>query len=256
MHKRYRYIGYILLLVIIILVATLYNTIHSKNINENFQDSLSQPIDLESTQIYVINLEKNKERLNNFNKYYQNTDLQSQKVERIHAIYGLDIPYKDYIVENPEDKSLTPGMVGCYLSHIQTYQTFLDSGKPYAIIFEDDAKITNAEIYKTTISQLHTKIPDDWDIILLGYFNHDPIHRFDDAGDYYKFWNFFGTHSYIINRRSAQKMIDLMQAPITNQIDNVMGSLARKSKLQIYGIKKVEVVQDTPYTDVQTRKGT
>lgn len=254
--QTYKYILYGILLVIIIFVST-YISVSNRDKNKNKKEGFqTQPIELDTTQIYVINLEKNKKRLNDFHKHYQKCDLQSQPVERIDAIYGVNIPYKDYIVENPEDNGLTPGMIGCFLSHLQTYQKFIESGKPYAIIFEDDAKITNPDVYKKTISQLHETIPDDWDIILLGYFNDNPIHKFDDEGEYYKFWNFFGTHCYIINRNSALKMMDLMQPPFTNQIDSVMGSLARNSKLNIYGIKKVVAVQDTPYSDVQKIKGT
>ena len=126
--QTYKYILYGILLVIIIFVST-YISVRNrvididKNKKEGFQ---SQPIGPDTTQIYVINLEKNKKRLNNFHKHYQQCDLQSQPVERINAIYGLELPYKDYIAENPEDKGLTPGMVGCYLSHLQTYQQFID----------------------------------------------------------------------------------------------------------------------------------
>lgn len=254
----YKYILYGILLVIIIFVSTYISVsnhvgVSNKNNKEGFQ---SQPIGPDNTQIYIINLEKNKERLNNFHKHYQKCDLQSQPVERINAIYGMDLPYKDYIAENPEDKGLTPGMIGCYLSHLHTYQKFLDSGKPYAIIFEDDAKIQNKDLYKTTISKLHNKIPDDWDMILLGYYNHEPNHRFDDEGEYYKFWNFYGLHCYIINRDSAQKLLDLLKPPFSKQIDLNMTSFAEASQLNIYGIKKVDVVQDAPYSDVQTRKET
>lgn len=247
MSKNKHLLLYGILLIIIILVATWYNSLHNKN--EGYQDQ--QSIDLDSTQIYVINLKKNEKRLRDFNDSYKKTDLQSHPIERIDAVYGIDIPYNDYIAENPEDKELTPGMVGCFLSHLKTYKQFINSGKQYAIIFEDDAKITNEEMYKTTISKLHEKIPNDWDIILLGYLNHDPKHKFEDRGDYYKFWNFWGTHSYIINRNSVQKLMSLMQPPFVNQIDSVMGSLARSDKLNIYGIKQVEVIQATPYSDVQ-----
>jgi len=200
-------------------------------------------------QPYVINLKKNQQRYSDFMYSYQQSDLNESNVIRIEAVYGKEIPYHNYISKQPE-AILTPGMVGCFLSHLETYRQFLNSSATYALIFEDDARI-HRNIRRDFISTIQEKIPADWDIVLLGYFNQDPTHKYEIHGSYVKFYHFWGTHGYIVNRKSAQKLLDSMQPPFTNQIDHVMGKLARENKLNIYGLKETSVIQDSAFTDVQ-----
>ena len=40
------------------------------------------------------------------------------------------------------------GSIGCSLSHLKTWKTFLESGKDYCIIFEDDV-VLKKKFYKT-----------------------------------------------------------------------------------------------------------
>ena len=199
---------------------------------------------------YVINLEKNKDRMLKFQRSYNMSDLINRPVIRINAVYGKDIQYKKYIDENADPKFKSPGMVGCFLSHLDTYKKFQNSDKPYALIFEDDAKI-NPQIYKNTIAKLHTQIPDDWDIILLGYMLYDPTHKYEVHDSYIKMLHFWGTHGYIINKKSVEKILVLMQPPFHNQIDHVMSKHARTGALKIYGTKDVAVWQNASYSDVQ-----
>jgi GR25 family glycosyltransferase involved in LPS biosynthesis len=242
----------ILLFVLIFIVTYLIEKFSQK---EGFTHHYSEkPVQMDSIQPYVINLKKNTGRLHDFTESYQKSDLGKRiSAIRIDAIYGIDLPYKNYISPNAERKDLSPGMIGCFLSHLETYKQFLaNSDKPYALIFEDDAKITDPEIYVKHISTIPHRMPADWDIVLLGYFNHDPEHKFETFDDYYQFTHFWGTHAYVIHRETAQKLLDLMSPPFSNQIDHQMSYLAKRGELKIYGFHEPCVIQGTPYSDVQT----
>jgi glycosyl transferase family 25 len=246
-----KYIAYGILLLLVMFIATFLSTILKKK--EGFDQEIRPPLSLENTQPYLIHLAKNTERLQTFTQSYENTDLNAVTFHKIDAIYGLDIPYEKFISKTQEGDTLTPGMVGCYLSHLKTYNTFLASNKEYAFIFEDDAKITNPYIYEKTLTKLVDIIPSNWDIILIGYFNYDPTHIFQDKQTYYDVFCFWGLHGYLVNRKSAQLLLDKLQPPFTKQIDHDIGFLAKSGELNIYAIKSAEVIQAAKFTDVQTR---
>ena len=212
--------------------------------------ALPKVFDKSSFDCYVINLTKNKDRLQYFNRSYTNSDLSSNPFIRVNAIYGKDIPYTDYIDKNADPSFKSPGMVGCFLSHLDTYSKIQNSEKPYALIFEDDAKI-NPLIYQNTISKLHETIPDDWDIILLGYMLYDPTHKYEVYNKYIKMFHFWGLHGYLINKKAVNKILSIIKSPFQNQIDHILSKHARTGELKIYGVKEVAVSQNAKYTDVQ-----
>lgn len=198
---------------------------------------------------YVINLDKNEDRLQKFTSSYVSSGLKNKPFIRIKAIYGKNISYEKYISDKVEIK-MTPGMVGCFLSHLQLYDTILKSNKEYALVFEDDANIAK-DLNLSVISSIFDSTPEDWDIILIGYDISKPVHKYEKLGGCLKIYNFWGTHAYFIKKTAAAKLLDLVKAPFTNQIDHVMGDLCKKGMLNVYGIPERLVFQDTLYTDVQ-----
>ena len=133
--------------------------------------------------IYVINLEKDKERLQLF---YNNLELYKvSKAKRNWKIFkGVDGSKSDNIVtelsnllENMEDKVRVythwekyPGSIGCYLSHLKLWNTILNDEKDteYTLIMEDDSFFTklgliNLEIALNNIKHLK------WDILYVGH---------------------------------------------------------------------------------------
>jgi len=198
---------------------------------------------------YVINLDKNEDRLQKFTSNYVSSGLKNEPFVRIKAIYGKDISYEKYISDKVEIK-MTPGMVGCFLSHLQLYDTILKRNKEYALVFEDDANIAK-DLNLSVISSIFDSMPKDWDIILLGYDISNPVHKYEKLDGCLKMYNFWGTHAYFIKKTAAAKLLDLVKTPFTNQIDYVMGDLCKKGMLNVYGIPDRIVFQDTLYTDVQ-----
>ena len=198
---------------------------------------------------YVINLDKNEDRLQNFTLSYSSSGLKGEPFIRVKAIYGKDINYGSYISENAELK-MTPGMVGCFLSHLQTYDMILNGNKDYALIFEDDANITEP-LDTNVVSNIFDSVPSDWDIILLGYDLSNPVHRYEKMDGCLKVYNFWGTHAYFIKRTAITKFLDFANPPFANQIDFMMGDLCKKGLLNVYAIPNRIVFQEARYTDVQ-----
>ena len=218
-------------------------------VNMANQEGMSLNVKRSDFDCYVINLDKNRDRLKKFTFTYDGSGLKEEKFIRFSAIYGKDINYKELISDNVEI-NMTPGMVGCFMSHMYVYDMMTKSMKDYALIFEDDAYILR-DLNMSMISSIFNSTPDDWDIILLGYDISNPVHKYEKLDGYLKMYNFWGTHAYFIKKSAAKKMLDLTKIPFTNQIDHVMGDLCREGLLNVYGIPNRLVFQDARYTDVQ-----
>jgi len=240
---------------------------------------------------YVINLPRNVDRLRNFKTYYGISDLSTTPLITFEAVDGkqIDVAKRvshdvyigiletDATGKRASDKQLTRGMIGCYLSHIGIYKKIIASGKPYAVVFEDDA-IVPPNIYEAGLKELFPitdvgkgatrekeremerkvetsrtlggRYPSNWDIILLGYVCLDC----DDTRDSYvvpqEFWC---THCYVITREGAEKMLRYADGiDISLQIDGIMSKLSREGKVNIYGRKPQLVRTDQAfYSDIQ-----
>ncbi|RKG33859.1 glycosyltransferase family 25 protein [Acinetobacter guerrae] len=95
-------------------------------------------------QIYIISIEKDdSERLQKFLKqfFFKNLDQSYKKI----GIKGADLSAKQYFEQAVKGReiALTPGELGCTLSHLQAIELFLKTEDEYAFIIEDDAILPN-----------------------------------------------------------------------------------------------------------------
>lgn len=142
--------------------------------------------------IYVINLDKDKDRLQKFTKM-----IFPNPFTRISAIYGKNVDIMNNNQVFVLSKYLTPySIIGSGLSHKLAVQTFLNnSEKDIALIFEDDAEPTTPN-YMKEIQNVIDNAPADWDIIKLDYF---PINTSINGL----------LTAYLINKKGANKFKDL-----------------------------------------------
>jgi GR25 family glycosyltransferase involved in LPS biosynthesis len=199
--------------------------------------------------IYVINLKKRPERLEKFKNNYKlgydykiidaidGNKLEKDYINNITGIEGkksLDNYYKYNITRKYHYELSSYGAIGCYLSHINTWKEIIKNNRQNALIFEDDAKVSNI-LYNDLIKRLHS-LPKDWDIYLL--INPDFCYRKDKVKNYrnlFKVNRFFLLHAYIININSCKKIIENGNLfPINQQIDHHLSELALINKLNIY----------------------
>jgi len=233
---------FLIILLVITLCLNLFIKYSHPPTNESFISY--KIIERDEFDTYIINLKKNKDRLDAITSEYNASDLSDVPFIRFDAVNGKEIDVRPYVservyngikdIENNNGEryhhsQITRGAVGCYLSHIHIYEKIKASKKPFALVIEDDAMI-NKEIYTNGIRNIHHLIPADWDIILLGKIDRDVINH----TTYFEMREFWGTHGYLINQSGVNKMLQYGNIPIDDQIDAVMGKLARADTLHIY----------------------
>ena len=152
----------------------------------------------QNIDIYVINLDKDVERLTKIDKYLDN------KYIRIPGIYGE----REDFTKNDDifylSRYLCPkSVLGCFMSHRQALKTFLEtSKKDYALILEDDAEPCFQDWYEK-INESIQNAPEGWDIIKLDYL---PKYNIFDKTTYTKFPSLITT-AYIVNKKSAEQIL-------------------------------------------------
>ena len=97
---------------------------------------------------YVINLDRSTERLELISSQLSN---QKINVKRIPAIDGIELNIDkeadDSMCKSEMGRSIQPGEVGCFLSHIKALETFISSKSDIAAI--DAADLNSPSILLT-----------------------------------------------------------------------------------------------------------
>lgn len=208
--------------------------------------------------VLVINLAGNVDRWNSFCARYHASDFSHLAYSRLDAVDGQRVSWAKHVSADALEKlmvvqktglrqhhpDLTPGAVGCYLSHVKAWQQIADSGRSYGIVFEDDAAIPATAFQHLKNHMAH--VPADWDIILLGYEgNGDRI-----LSDVMRMHQFLRLHAYAITARAARTLCaDIM--PIRQQIDWELNDHMKRGALQVYGMYPSLVKVAWQGTDIQ-----
>lgn len=206
----------------------------------------------------VINLPRNKARLQRFLTAYNNSDFAGVPIRRLVAVEGSELTWSDYLTDGALKQltamqrsgyrlahpDLTPGAVGCYLSHMQAWRCIADAGVPYGFVFEDDAHM-NPTAYRTFRKALRN-MPPDWDIILLGYLgNGEQINA-----DVKRMNAFMCLHAYAISASAADRLWKGM-LPISQQVDWELSGRIKEEGLDVFGLTPSCVFQHWQGTDIQ-----
>ena len=212
----------------------------SSNINKEFK----------GIGAYIINLDRSIERYDYVRDNVQNIGL---SVERISAIDGnrltkedidkyVDLKsYKEFMGHLPKS-----GMIGCNLSHLKAWQSFLDSSYKYAIIFEDDVSFDPAKV-KQALEMLTANDKDDWDISILEISHKGTpltIRTFPNQQKLVLYLTEV-THggAYILNRKAAEQLVQ-RALPIKMPIDHFY-TRSWEFGLKFTGIENPRLVSQT-----------
>jgi glycosyl transferase family 25 len=90
--------------------------------------------------------------------------------QRIDAVDAKDLRPTDYIINNKYDRDLLPGEIACYLSHIKTLRTFLQTDRNFALIIEDDGMLPvdlKNSIEETLAQYENLSKKHQWDVLKL-----------------------------------------------------------------------------------------
>jgi GR25 family glycosyltransferase involved in LPS biosynthesis len=188
---------------------------------------------MDKVDIYVINLDRDTERLKKFKN-----NMKQYNYTRIKAIYGKEEDMTKYDEILYTSKFIVPkNVLGASLSHRKALKTFIEtSDKEYAIIFEDDAIPSNIDTLDHDINEIFETAPKGWDMIKLDFWPQ--LHK-----DSYAKYPTFGFTSYIITKKGASNFID-------NKIVYYPDSDANfYHNLNLYNHKKIVFYQDWENTD-------
>lgn len=164
-------------------------------------------------------------------------------IEKVNAVNGKEVNLGDYIRKGlikkdwdvgsfkegrPRLVSMSPGEIGCGLSHRKIWQKMVDQDIEVAMVLEDDALNFDPNFIKK-VKSIFNKLPSDWGILLLGFWLHRGFngHKVNDI--IYRVYNFALTHCYIINKKTAKYFLD--RAPIDCPIDTWMSKFSKTIKI-------------------------
>jgi glycosyl transferase family 25 len=209
---------FLVIILIIILIIIFYILNNYLKVYEKFSSNDKDGI-IENTDIFVINLDKDKDRWD----YYKNLNISSIKINRFDGIYGKDLDRNNLIESGvlSEKNILKDGQLGCALSHMNLWNDSVKYPGKYLLVLEDDA-ILEKDIYKK-INDLEDYLPETWDVIFLGgcnVYGKKYNEKFTIPTKYNKLYNLC-LHAMLINKKSISKLNKIMKPlmiPIDNQI--------------------------------------
>ncbi|WP_052699443.1 glycosyltransferase family 25 protein [Hyphomicrobium sp. 99] len=108
--------------------------------------------------VFLINLERSADRLAFM------TGQLGHRFQRIEAVLGAAVP-PHLAPQFSSPASLTPGEIGCYASHLLAAEKIVASGRPYALIMEDDVEV-GADFFEVARRAVES-CPAGWDAISL-----------------------------------------------------------------------------------------
>ncbi len=231
--------------------------IKTMSLNLQNKNNINRPLS-EIAVSYIINLDKSKERYNYIQK---NVIPLGLKVERISAVAGdtlseAELNTKADLKTFEQLLGHLPnlGTIGCSLSHIKTWKTFLASNFEYAIIFEDDVSFD----YTKLLSTIEELIPNNslWDIVSFDLLHHGTPLTIKKLSNNQRLV-FYLTEvtksgTYIINRKAAAKLLE-KALPIKMPIDYYLTS-AWEFGLKFSGIEPRLVNQTFGNSDILCTK--
>ena len=143
---------------------------------------------------------------------------------------------------------LTPGAVGCALSHVGVSRLALSRGLTRFAVFEDDAELP--ECVLSLMERATAEAPTGWHCILLGWSGAPPAVPVGSLlQPVEKFW---ALHSYMLSAEGAQLMVRL-NTPVRTHADHAMARGAARGEVRIYGVgpQEMRIQQCGKGSDVQ-----
>jgi glycosyl transferase, family 25 len=189
--------------------------------------------------IWVINLKRSVERRAYITRHLDNLGLPYELIE---AVDGRALSPQELAVSSGSrearrliKRELTPGDVGCSLSHLALYRKQLDEGLNEVVILEDDAVVDPA---LPEILNVREFLPPDWELVSfirldsrVSFWGSRPLGKRRCV----KFASIaYGTQGYLLRRSGAEKLL-AHGYPVRAPADWLTGGGIRTG-LRLYGI--------------------
>lgn len=216
-------------------------------------------------QIFVMDYDDNKNNKNN--KF-------SFSIETVDAVVGKNLNLQELIdkhiitdtifdgIEDHDDVKTNSNNIeafgrnvtvrknelGCYLSHLKTYDIIKFKNKQgYSVILEDDFELTSDFIY--TLEETLTKLKDiDFDFLFLGILGYNGNNIIDNV--YEAIPGSFQTHGYLVKNANIDKIIEKLKF-VDEIIDVQIFKKGGNKELNVLRIDPVIVNQDKFGTEIR-----
>jgi GR25 family glycosyltransferase involved in LPS biosynthesis len=228
---------------------------------------------MKNISYYVLNLDKDTERLKKILEKFKKNNI---SVNRVPGIYGKNqIP--EYLYEFIDENMINfqpPGLIGCGLTHIKAYLKFInESNNEYGVFFEDDADFDEL-FYDKFINLIDNEVPKNFDILYLGAFIGNKIDkRYKIDYSFMRIYNLkyikkvkkisenifvpsipLALHAYVLSRKQALFLIEnFKKDKLINHIDIQM--LKYNYNKNSYSVSPNLVIQDSIDVNTSTNSG-
>lgn len=201
-------------------------------------------------KVFVINLDKDKERLEKINKSLTGQNI---SYERIPGVLGSKVG------SSPHLSSLcnwfcTDGIKGCALSHHTAWKYMIERGYSRILILEDDAIIPDN--FDEKVRHIMGRLPDDYEMVFLGcrYFcrnqnlteqvGHKVMGTAPEqfTEEIVRVNGSLGSHAILYTRSAVEKFVN---ESITTHIDVQLQNWIRAKNIRAYGVSP-EIVETEP----------
>jgi glycosyl transferase family 25 len=197
--------------------------------------------------IFVINLERSIDRRLKIQKRLNELEVQ---FSFINAVDGRSLSneekslYDDAAVNKKMHRSLSPGEIGCYLSHIKVWEKIVTEKLPWAVVLEDDIIIDDD--FPQIISNIQT-LPIKWDVIRLSGLCHVPTIQLLGIHTTYSvsvpLGMPSGTQGYCVSQGGARKLL-AHSKPLPGTVDTSALDAFFEVGLKVMSIQPYPVKED------------
>lgn len=207
------------------------------------------------TQIYVINLEKDKERINKVEKML---NAHGHNYTKVDGVYGKEMTQEE---KHENCTSIFAnyginGAIGCAMSHKKTWE-LISQNDGVALILEDDVILSDD--FNIELKKVLDNTPKDFDLLYLGYtlgsvtdnnvtelfaFFKGLRHKGGIVNEYVHIPIYpFACHSYVLSNKGAKKLLNILERDrIYTHIDMQINDC--RDELNVYGSNKKIVIQN------------
>lgn len=205
-------------------------------------------------QVFVISLERSLDRRQRVKEQLAKTGIHWTFLNAVdgYALSKMPPSYNKDKVKRLQGYELTPGEVGCYLSHIKAWQACVDNQKT-TLVFEDDFLLEPG--FDSVLSDL-LAIHKAWDLVRLSGIYETENCLLESRETYELVQNFgdpCGTASYILNPQAA--CILLKNSPdIYEPVDHYLEHF-KKHGLRCLAVKPYPVLLAHTRSTITDRPG-
>lgn len=160
--------------------------------------------------VFVINLDKDTEKMKRMDTTLRDLDIQ---YERVPGVNGKELSVEERTERSTKlcDTLCTNSTIGCASSHISVWKHVVKQRYSSALILEDDVVFTDD--FKQVVEKAFKQLPDNWDIMYLGFLDagYDALDYSEKVSPNLRIpKHCSGSHAYAVSARGAKKLCKLI----------------------------------------------